>query len=91
MRPLGKNQLQRLLGLASPGTLLIVGDDPVSLSLVQRGYLAPKTDNDRFAWLGITPSGMRALADAFEAGKLQQFFKPFPPDRAPTTPQETET
>lgn len=78
---LGKNQLERLMGLASPGCLLIVGNDKVSRSLVKRGLLWPKDDNDRFAWLGITPAGLRALADALEAGELQQFMKPFPPVR----------
>jgi hypothetical protein len=75
---LGKNQLHRLLGLASPGMMLVVGGDRVSNSLVKRGLIGPRTD-DPNAFLGITPNGMRALADAFEAGELQQFMKPFPP------------
>ena len=74
-RPLGELQLKRLLGLASPSSLLVVGGDPVSESLVKRGLLAPKKIDDPKAWLQITPAGMRALADAFEAGKLNQFFK----------------
>lgn len=78
MRPLGKNQLQRLLGLASPGCYLIVGGDRVSNSLIARGFVAPRFSDDPKAWLRITPAGMRALADAFEGGKLEQFFKPFP-------------
>lgn len=90
MRPLGKNQLQRLLGLASPGCLLIVGGDAVSRSLVKRGLLAPNFPNDRDAWLGITPNGMRVLADAFEAGTLNQFFKPFPPKRDSDSSRATE-
>lgn len=80
-RPLGKNQLERLLGLASPSSLLVVGD-AVSKSLVKRGFLAPKFDDRPDAWHQITPAGMRWLADAFEAGLLQQFFKPFPRERA---------
>lgn len=78
---LGRNQLERLMGLASPGCLLVVGTDKVSRSLVKRGLIAPKDGNDRFAFLGITPNGMRVLADAFEAGELEQFMKPFPPRR----------
>lgn len=78
---LGKNQLQRLLGLASPGMLLVVGDDRVSKSLVARGLIAPRDGTDRLAFLGITPNGMRVLADAYEAGELAQFMKPFPPKR----------
>ena len=77
---LGKHQLRQLMGLASPGCLLIVGADRVSRSLVERGLLKPKDDNDRFAWLGITPKGLRVLADAFEAGECKQFMK-WPPVR----------
>lgn len=74
-RPLGKNQLERLLGLATPYSLLVVGDGPVIASLVKRGLLKPKKVADPMAFLQITPAGMRALADAFEAGQLDQFFK----------------
>lgn len=80
-RPLGKNQLERLLGLANPSSLLVVGD-AVSESLVKRGLLAPKFEDKPDAWHRITPAGMRSLADAFEAGLLDQFFKPFPRERA---------
>lgn len=72
-RPLGKNQLERLLGLASPCSLLVVGDGRVIQSLVKRGMLKPKKGDPK-AWLQITPAGMRALADAFEAGALDKFF-----------------
>lgn len=74
-RPLGKLQLQMLLGLASPSMILIVGDK-VSASLVQRGLLKPNFDEDPEAFHRITPAGMRALADAYEAGQLAQFMKP---------------
>ncbi len=74
MRPLGRNQLERLLGLASPSSLLVVGGDRVSESLVRRGLLQPKKPEDSNGWLQITPAGMRALADEFEAGTLDQFF-----------------
>ncbi len=76
-RPLGKNQLERLLGLASPSMMLVVGDN-LSGSLVKRGLLAPRFPADPGAWHRITPAGMRALADAYEAGQLEQFMKPFP-------------
>lgn len=72
---LGKNQLERLLGLASPSMLLVVGDGRVVASLVKRGLLAPKKKSDPMAWLQITPAGMRALADAMETGQLEQFMK----------------
>jgi hypothetical protein len=78
MRPLGKLQLERLLGLASPSMLLVVGDN-LSASLVKRGLLAPRLKKRPNAWHGITPKGMRVLADAYEAGHLKEFMKPFPP------------
>lgn len=75
---IGKHQLERLLGLASPASLLIVGGDRVSQSLVKRGLVKPCKPADPKAWLQITPAGMRALADAHEAGELEQFFN-WPP------------
>ena len=80
-RPLGKLQLEFLMGLASPTCLLIVGN-AVSKSLVKRGLLKPHFLDKPEAWHRITPAGMRALADAFEAGKLDQFMNKFPPKRA---------
>lgn len=74
-RPLGKNQLERLLGLASPYSLLVVGGEPVIESLAKRGLLKPKSKANPKSFMQITPAGMRALADAFEAGLLDQFFK----------------
>jgi hypothetical protein len=81
-RALGKKQLERLMGLASPSSLLVVGDD-VSASLVKRGLLKPHFEDKPDAWHRITPSGIRALADAYEAGQLEPMMKPFPPKHAP--------
>lgn len=72
---LGKLQLERLLALASPSMLLIVGDG-ISKSLVKRGLMKPRYAKRPDAWHGITPAGMRVLADAYEAGELKQFMKP---------------
>lgn len=80
-RPLGKLQLERLMGLASPGFLMVVGD-PVSKSLVKRGLLKPHFPDKPDAWHRVTPDGLRALADALEVGHLDQFMTKFPPDRA---------
>jgi hypothetical protein len=77
MRPLGKLQLERLMGLASPSMMMIVGD-AVSKSLVKRGLLKANFPDSPDAWHRITPAGMRVLADAYEAGQLEQFMKPFP-------------
>jgi hypothetical protein len=79
-RPLGKLQLEKLMGLASPTRLLIVGD-AVSRSLVKRGLLKANFSDSPDAWHRITPAGMRVLADAYEAGELARFMKPFPKRR----------
>jgi hypothetical protein len=71
---LGKNQLERLLGLASPTSLLVVGGDRVIRSLAKRGMVKAKDPCKPNAWLQITPAGLRVLADALEAGELEQFF-----------------
>jgi hypothetical protein len=78
MHPLGTRQLERLLGLASPSMMLVVGD-ALSASLVGRGLLAPHFPDQADAWHRITPAGMRALADAYEAGLLDRFMGAFPP------------
>jgi hypothetical protein len=80
MRPLGKLQLERLMGLASPSCLMVVGD-AVSKTLVKRGLLKPHFPDNQDAWHRITPAGLRALAEAFDAGHLDQFMKTFPPQR----------
>jgi hypothetical protein len=84
MRPLGKRQLERLMGLASPSSLMVVGD-VVSRSLVERGLLKPYFQDRPGAWHRITPAGLRSLADAYEAGKLDQFMKEFPREKVEAT------
>ena len=80
MRPLGKLQRERLMGLASPSLLLVVGD-AVSASLIKRGLLAPAVPDRPEAWHRITPAGLRALADEFQAGRLDHLMTKFPPQR----------
>lgn len=71
---LGKHQLCLLATMASPFSLLIVGDK-ISRSLVKRGLLAPHfAKSDGFH--GVTPSGLRAVAEAMERGDLEQFMDP---------------
>lgn len=79
MSPLGHNQLRTLLFMASPGSLLVTPADKVVQSLERRGLVGPF---HRLNGCGtrITPNGMRALADAFEAGELNQFLR-FPKRR----------
>lgn len=74
-RPLGKLQLERLLALASPSMLLVVGDE-ISAALIKRGFIKPRFRRSPEAFHRITPAGMRVLADAYEAGQLKQFMKP---------------
>lgn len=89
-RPLGKLQLERLMGLASPSCLLVVGD-ALSKSLVARGLLKPHFSEKPDAWHRITASGLRALADAYEAGQLDQFMKTFPPKNRLASPATRAT
>lgn len=72
MKPLGKRQLEALMRLASPGVAIVV-PDKVDRSLERRGYLKPLTGRSD-GFLRITPAGLRALADAFERGELEQFL-----------------
>lgn len=66
-RPLGPRQLEVLLLLASPTTLLLTPDH-AARSLVGRGLLArERLDCEA---LRITPAGLRQLADEMEAGRL---------------------
>lgn len=71
--------------LASPSCLMVVGDK-ISKSLVARGLLRPNFHDKPEAWHRITPDGLRALANALEAGELDQFMKTFPPERKSAFP-----
>ncbi len=68
----GHRQLNLLSVLARPGTALIVGDK-LARSLVSRG-LAQQARHD--AIISITSSGLRALADAADAGKIKLRVEP---------------
>jgi len=85
VRQLGKHQLERLMSLASPSTLMVVGDK-VSKSLVKRGMLRPYFETSPDAFHQITPAGLRYLAVAHEAGWLAQFMRKFPNEKPPVTP-----
>lgn len=80
MPRLGKHQLCLLATIASPFSMLVVSDK-LSRSLVNRGFLEPrrpprKKDKDDGGFFGITPAGLRAVADAVERGELEQFYDP---------------
>lgn len=73
---LGKHQLCLLATMASPFSLLVVGDK-LSASLASKGLLEPRGRKDLSeGFLGITPTGLRSLADALERGDVEQFFAP---------------
>ena len=79
---LGKHQLCLLASMASPFSLLIVGDK-ISRSLEKRGLLAPHSLKTNDGFFGVTPTGLRELAGALERGELEQFTDPkFRRDRA---------
>lgn len=71
MRPLGKRQIETLIGLASPASAMVIGN-AVTAALARRGLVALHgSGKEPNAMVQITPSGLRALADAWEAGKTE--------------------
>jgi len=75
----GKHQIRLLAQLATPALMLVV-PDRVSRSLERRGLVAPRSTRTD-GCIGITPAGLRVLADLFEAGKLEKMVGE--PGRAP--------
>jgi len=74
MRPLGTQQRKLLLALASPAMLQLTPPCAVTRSLIRRGLLTEVHGGAR-----ITPAGMRAVADEYEAGRLDGFMTKVPP------------
>jgi hypothetical protein len=70
---LGKNQLKLLMAMGSPSMLLMTPCTGEAKSLERRGLVASYRGGGATR---ITPAGMRALADAYEAGQLEQFMHP---------------
>lgn len=79
---LGKHQLRLLMTLASPSTRLVIADAR-SESLERIGLVKahsparPATGTTKAipaGMVGITPAGLRRLADELEAGNLDQFI-----------------
>ena len=75
---LGHHQLSLLMAMGSP-SMILVTPDRIARSLQKHGLIAPWRDAGA---LRITPAGMRALADAYEAGALEQFMRPLAPPKA---------
>lgn len=73
MKALGKRQEQRLAALAL-GSFQIVASDRVAQSLARRG-LTKAAGRDADAFHRITPAGLRALADAMQAGRLDEWTR----------------
>lgn len=70
---LGRRQLELLAAMASPFSLLVAGD-AVTRSLEKRGLVAPHFAKSKDGFFGVTPRGLRALADEMERGRLEQFI-----------------
>ena len=68
-RPLGSRQRELLGKMGCPGRFLIVGDKVVE-SLARRGLLAAQGKRGD-SFYQITPAGLRALAEEWEAGRLE--------------------
>lgn len=69
---LGSRQLKRLAGMAGVGSALVVPDS-ISRSLTARGLMQPTGDQPgaEDGMIVVTPAGLRALADAMDAGLVQ--------------------
>lgn len=68
---IGPNQLRTLIMLGSP-TMSLVVPGPEHRSLVKNGLL--KTRHD-YSFATITPTGLRALADEMEKGRVESALK----------------
>lgn len=68
MRPLGKRQIDLLAMMTSVGRALVVPNE-VSKALCKRG-LMEVSGRDIDGFVVVTPNGLRALADAMDAGKI---------------------
>jgi hypothetical protein len=80
---LGRNQLKLLMAMGSPSMLLMTPCTGEAKSLERRGLIDRYNGGEARR---ITPAGMRALADAYEAGELEQFMhKPATPTEAGET------
>ena len=64
---IGDRQLRMLIVMASPGRTLVVGDRE-SAAMERRGWL--KSEHGDGDLLTITADGLRALADAMDAGRV---------------------
>lgn len=69
---LGKPQLERLRGIGTSAALVV--PDAMSRRLCELGLLKAHGKDGSFS--AITPSGLRALADAAEAGRIELFKMP---------------
>lgn len=67
MKALGDKQLEQLGILACPGSMLVSGPNRQTRSLVKRGLCKADADGNGVT---ITAAGLRALADAAEAGRV---------------------
>lgn len=66
-RPLGSRQLESLITLARPGSVMLT-PDAVERSLLALGLLSQP--EGRPGTMRITPAGLRRLADELEAGRV---------------------
>lgn len=69
---LGKRQIQMLQSVGSTSAIIV--PCPTSRRLCEMGLMKSHGPNGSFA--AITPDGLRALADAADAGKAHLFVMP---------------
>ncbi len=69
---LGPRQLETLAQLCGMSRRLVVATDHTDRSLLSGGYLADGA-HGQFC-IGVTTKGLRALADAIDAGRMAPIF-----------------
>lgn len=74
MTRLGKNQLRLLRGVGINAAVVV--PDPTTRRLCELGLMKSKPDG---SFAHITPDGLRALADAADAGQVELFVMPTKP------------
>lgn len=69
---LGDRQIEALTSVGNPTMTWLCGSSKIMQTLRQKGCVRPLNPKEPDACLAITPAGLRALAEALEAGRIEQ-------------------
>lgn len=71
---LGDRQIEALTCVGNPTMTWLAGSTKTMLTLRDKGCVRPINPKEPDGCLVITPAGLRALADALEAGRIKQLL-----------------